>query len=279
MQKFLEINKKSMAELGVTTQKDLWTKAQEQGYKGLSLELPVAFEKSVTKKEDGTDDIKYTMVFSTPDKDRHGDIVVQNWMLDAYKSNPVLIDSHNYDSITNIIGRVLNIRVEDEHLKGELEFATMNPKGLLAKEMVEGGFINTSSVGFIPTEFDNEGRILKSELLENSLVSVPANARALFEKIAKETEIEVEALKKEIIEETPAEKMVETVVVLSQKKEVLKSVIKAIKEMDEMTAIEKEKKTLAEVGEVLKGMSSQVDRWDEKMRSVYKAFRTLSKKD
>jgi HK97 family phage prohead protease len=273
MQKYFQITNKSFEEEGVTNHQELWNKIKGE-YKGFSVEMPVAFEKTVTKKED-KEEVTYTMVFSTPDKDRHGDIVVQNWTLDSYRANPVLIDSHNYDSITHIIGRVLNIRVDNEQLKGELEFALMNPKGQLAKEMVEGGFINTSSVGFIPTEFDNEGRILKSELLENSLVSVPANARALFEKIAKEAEVEVAELKKEIIEEKPIEKINETKTILSQKREVLKSVIQVIKEMDEMTSSERNRQVLAEVHGVLKEMEVKVNKWDEKRRKVFLALRSL----
>lgn len=260
--------------MGVKTQKELWAKALTEGYKGFSVELPVAFEKSVVKTGDKEETV-FTMVFSTPDKDRHGDIVVQNWVLDFYQKNNVLIDSHNYDSIVHIIGKVNNIRVEGEKLKGELEFATMNPKGLLAKEMVEAGFINTSSVGFIPLEFDNEGRILKSELLENSLVSVPANARALFEKIAIETEAQVEALKKEIIEETPVEKMLETRKVLSTKRQLLKSVIQVIKEMDNMTSSAKNRQTLAEVNSILKEMEVKVDNWYGNRNKIFKALRSL----
>jgi len=228
--KLFQINSKSLIENGVSNQKELWEKIKGE-YKGFSMELPVTFEKTTIKKDDKEEEC-LTMVFSTPDKDRHGDIVIQNWVLDYYKLNNVLIDSHNYDSITHIIGKVNDIRVEDGKLKGELEFATMNPKGVLAKEMVQAGFINTSSVGFMPLEFDNEGIILKSELLENSLVSVPANARALFEKTVKEIKDTVQILEKEIKEDTTFEAIANIKTEAEKKAKVLKLITLALRDMD-----------------------------------------------
>jgi HK97 family phage prohead protease len=133
----------------------------------------------------GEGDNLYHFVFSSADEDRHGDIVEQNWVLKNFKNNPVVLDSHNYDSIEHIIGKINKIAVKDGKLQGDIEFALMNPKGLLARNMAEAGFLFTTSVGFIPMEFDDEDffHIIKSELLEVSLVSVPANPKALIDKI------------------------------------------------------------------------------------------------
>ena len=102
-----------------------------------------------------------------------------------FKKNPVVLDSHNYNGIEHILGKVKNAKVKDKKLQGTVVFAEMNPKGVMAKEMLEAGFINAVSVGFIPKEFDEKYNILKSELLELSIVSVPANPEALFEKLNK----------------------------------------------------------------------------------------------
>lgn len=241
MKKFYQITSKSFEEMGVKSQKELWEKVKGE-YKGFSCEVPVAFEKKTIKKADNTEDTVYTMVSSTSDKDRHGDIVVQNWILDGFNKNPVLLDSHNYDSITHILGKMENNRVEDNKLKHEIKFATMNPKGQLAKDMVDGGFINASSVGFIPLEFDNEGIILKSELLEVSLVSVPANAMALFEKTVKEIEADVETIKKEIEEEQPAEVIVVSKTEVERKRDILKNIAVALREMDKNNIADKKRK-------------------------------------
>lgn len=177
MHKFLSLTTKSFDETGAKSHQELWKKALEKGYSGLS--LPCSVE--ITKEVQG-ETKKFHAIFSSATEDRHGEIVFQDFDLKAFKKNPVYIDSHNYDSIEHILGRVSPLGVKDGMLQGDIEFATMNPKGLLAEQMADAGFLNTSSVGFIPKEFDDKGNILKSELLEISAVSIPANPDALYER-------------------------------------------------------------------------------------------------
>ena len=176
MKKFLSLSTKSLELHGVSTHKELWHKAQSEGCEGLSLAVDV----EITKEVDG-DTKKFHAVFSTEAEDRHGEIVFQDFELKAFKKNPVYLDSHNYGSIEHIIGRVASISIREKKLQGQIEFATFNPKGKLAEQLAEEGYLNTSSIGFIPKAFDDKGNILKSELLEISAVSVPANAEALFD--------------------------------------------------------------------------------------------------
>jgi len=150
-----------------------WEALKKEGYKGLIMEVPTKF-KSV-------DDNKFHAIFSTAKEDRHGEIVYQNWDLKSFKKNPVYLDSHNYSSIDFIIGKVAKIK-SDKVLEGDIEFALSNPRGQLAYDLAKDGFLNTSSVGFIPKEFDDKGNILKSELLEISAVGVPANPEATYSK-------------------------------------------------------------------------------------------------
>lgn len=177
MRKFLTLTNKSFDESGAVTLKDLWAKAQEDGYEALAVLCAVEMTKDVETK-------KFHAIFSSAVEDRHGEIVFQDFDLKAFKKNPVYLDSHNYGSIEHIIGKVSPISVKEGKLQGDIEFATMNPKGQLAEQMAEAGFLNTSSVGFIPKSFDDKGNILTSELLEISAVSVPANPDALYEKDA-----------------------------------------------------------------------------------------------
>ena len=195
--KFYQLEHTSLSDLGAATHKELWEKVKAKGYDGLA----VSCETILTKDADN----KFHAVFSTADEDRHGDVVEQNWDLKSYKKNPVYLDSHNYDSIEHIIGRVSNIKSKDGELGGDIEFALRNPRGELAHNLAEDGFLNTSSVGFIPKEFDDKGRIIKSELLEISGVSVPANPHALFEKQETETETTQEPTEPEITPEAIAE--------------------------------------------------------------------------
>lgn len=174
MRKFYQVTSKSFDAEGVKTFAELWTKVKGE-FDALSIRSVTVFEK--TAESD-----KFHATFSTASEDRHGDIVYQSFDLKNFKSNPVFLDTHNYSSIEHIIGRVDNIKVKDNKLQGDVVFALDNPKGLLAYKLAAGGFLNTTSIGFIPKEFDDKGNITKSEMLEISGVSVPANAEALFDK-------------------------------------------------------------------------------------------------
>ena len=182
MKKFLKLNSKTFQEYKTKNYQEIWEKASEE-YDGISFDC---FTK-IRKKEDN----KFQAVFSSATEDRHGDIVNQKFKLTAFKQNPVLLDSHSYRSIEDIVGKISKIGVRDGKLRGEIEFATKTYKGSLAHALAEGGFLNTTSIGFIPLKFGDKGVIEESEILEISVVAVPANPEALIEKIKAVTEDEV----------------------------------------------------------------------------------------
>ncbi len=141
-------------------------------------------------------------VFSTSDMDRHGDIVLQNWELENYKANPVILNSHNQFDATEVVGKATSIEVKEGKLVGEIEFAVdANPKAKVIHDLYAGGFLKAFSVGFIPKEYADAGIISNSELLEISAVSVPANQMAL----AKAKGIDVDALETPEVEEEAAD--------------------------------------------------------------------------
>lgn len=176
MRKYLNITHKALSDYQAESYQQLWQKAQEQGYEGLTLNVHSEY----TKAEDSEN--KFHAIFSSANEDRHGDVVHQEFDIKSFKKNPVFLDSHNYGSIERIIGRVQKIKVTDGKLQGDIEFFTDNPLGALAMKAADQGFLGATSIGFIPREFSDKGEMLKSELLEVSAVSVPANADALFEK-------------------------------------------------------------------------------------------------
>lgn len=182
--KFFQLTAKSFAEQGVATYKELWEKAQAEGYTAFQLGLQTVFTKA-----DGADN-KFHIVISDALEDRHGDIVKQSWVLKNYNKNPVLLDSHNYSSLEYIIGKLSGLKVKDDMLQGDAEFALSNPRGMLGYNLAAGGYLNAVSAGFIPLEFGEKGEILRSELLEVSMVSVPANPRSLIEKTNTKTKDE-----------------------------------------------------------------------------------------
>lgn len=155
-----------------------------------------------------------TMVASTQDTDRHGDVVIQSgWDLTMYEKNPVILNSHQYNDATEVIAKATRTEIVGKGKRSRLEqdwkFAVEeNPKAKIIFDLYAGGFLNASSVGFIPTKFkqNQDGStdywtIEKAELLEVSAVSVPANARAL----AKAKGIDVEILEEENDEEETEE--------------------------------------------------------------------------
>lgn len=143
------------------------------------------------KRSVDEDNATLEAVFSTKDEDRHGDIVEQNWDLKKFKKNPVILNSHAYNDAAEVIGKGDDLSTKNGNLEGKIQFAVNeNPKAKVIYDLYAGGFLNAFSVGFIPKEFDDKGKITKSELLEISAVSVPSNAYAL----AKQKGIDVDKL-------------------------------------------------------------------------------------
>jgi hypothetical protein len=85
----------------------------------------------------------------------------------------LLID-HDY-SVKSVVGLAENIRVQGRQLLFDPLFHEITQAARETKQMVEQGFLDTVSVGFLRRE--EGGRIL-NELLEVSFVAVPCNPNA-----------------------------------------------------------------------------------------------------
>jgi len=126
------------------------------------------------------------VVVSDETVDRDGEIIkVDGWDFKNFQKNPVLLDSHNYVGISNIIGKVLSLRTEGNKLLATLKYF-VNEGNFLADyawKLVENG-LASYSVGFLPLE-NKQGNVWpKVELLEISQVTVPANPNAVLEQDA-----------------------------------------------------------------------------------------------
>lgn len=127
-------------------------------------------------------------VISTGTIDRDGDTInPAGWDLSAFKSNPVVLWSHN----TNVppIGKATEILTKgggkNKKLVATAQFATKEQHELADTvfQLIVGGFLSATSVGFQPIELefdDDRGGIdfLKQELHEFSIVPVPSNPEA-----------------------------------------------------------------------------------------------------
>jgi HK97 family phage prohead protease len=136
-------------------------------------------------------------VFSSKVKDRQGDILPPDVLLSGaenYLKNPVLLDSHTYHSVKNIIGSVEDLKASGSAVSGRVKYFVGQGNDAadwafaLAKNKIA-----SFSVGFRALDYEyikeknKEGyeivtgyQFKKVELLEISQVSVPANPKALM---------------------------------------------------------------------------------------------------
>jgi HK97 family phage prohead protease len=134
-----------------------------------------------------------SFIASTCQPDRYGDTIDQTgWVTDAYEENPVLLWAHSYE--TPPVGKVgaLVKGKDDLRCKGiEWTPDDVHEFGAQVGRMVKAGFLNTVSVGFLPLQWEERrdpetGSFLgyhfrRQELLEVSVVPVPANPGALVQ--------------------------------------------------------------------------------------------------
>ncbi len=136
-------------------------------------------EASIEKAADGT----FRAIASTNAVDRHGEIVDNNgWDFKAFKKNPVILWAH--DHTEPAIGVAKKVFVDGVGKKAKLMLDValhdLTPKAAAIKALVEAGIINSLSVGFKPIESPDGVTFTKNELLEVSMVNVPANGEAMI---------------------------------------------------------------------------------------------------
>ena len=166
---------------------------------------------------------KFEVTASTGQEDRLGDTInPDGWELRNFRKNPVMLWAH--DNFAPPIARATRVWIEDKKLKLKGEFAP-TPFAQELRVLVEGGFLNAVSVGFIPLFEDEKGmidiegkmyrraegeeiksmeekklhggmRFEKQELLEVSWVAVPALASALV--TARKSDMELPLLTKAV---------------------------------------------------------------------------------
>lgn len=138
--------------------------------------------KVTVAKATADDDLEF--VLSDDTKDRYGDVIdPAGWVLTNFRKNPIAL--FNHDSKFPI-GKWTDVRVVKDRLVGKLKLAAEGTSERIDEiiRLVEQGILRAVSVGFAPIErealADNSGILYKrQELLETSLVSVPANPSAI----------------------------------------------------------------------------------------------------
>lgn len=126
-------------------------------------------------------------VLSDETVDRYGDIIeAKGWVLGNFKKNPIALFGHSGGFP---IGTWSNLRVEGSKLIGKLNLAARGTSARIDEliSLVEQGVLRAVSVGFVPIKSEpinpdrpyGPQKYTKQELIETSLVSVPANPAAL----------------------------------------------------------------------------------------------------
>lgn len=119
---------------------------------------------------------------STEDRDRQGDVIpVKAWQqgMSNYLRNPVILAYHDH---SNPIGRMTDYKVDGKGLWIKARISNAAKQFQLIKD----GILTAFSVGFrvIDADYDNKTEIFtikELELVEISVVSVPANQNTLFD--------------------------------------------------------------------------------------------------
>jgi HK97 family phage major capsid protein/HK97 family phage prohead protease len=136
------------------------------------------------------DDDGLEFILSDESIDRLGDqIMSDGWDIRSFKKNPIALFNHQSSFP---IGRWKNIHVTDKALRAKLELAPAGTSERVdeIRKLVDAGILKATSVGFKPIKWEAldpdakesffaPQRFLKQELVETSLVSVPANPNAL----------------------------------------------------------------------------------------------------
>jgi len=131
-----------------------------------------------------------SFVASTASPDRYGDIIDQKgWILENYKKNPVVLLNHDSNQLP--IGKG-HVHVRDAQLVIDVQFDQEDERAREVERKAKKGFMNAVSVGFRPLESKSRSELpednkyygkrgmyySKSELLEVSIVTIPANGEA-----------------------------------------------------------------------------------------------------
>lgn len=133
--------------------------------------------KTKLKNEGG----KLRFIVTDESTDRHGDsLVVDQWDLKAFKKAPRMLVDHDH-RVEKIVGKWKNIKIEKgskRRMTMEAVFHGITDLSRQVEKMVAEGFLDTVSVGFIPYPAKDEKSSPRNELIEVSLVTVPANPNA-----------------------------------------------------------------------------------------------------
>lgn len=88
-------------------------------------------------------------------------IAARGWRFTRFAKNAPFVNSHDYDCISNLLGRVESARIEGRALVERVKWAIDVPEAAMAQlgwKMTLGGYLKAVSVGFYPVKQVSNGR-------------------------------------------------------------------------------------------------------------------------
>lgn len=137
--------------------------------------------KSVNEKER-----QITFCFSDDGEDRMGEIVDQaTWDTKNYMNNPLILWGHDPSNPENVLGQGVKLDLNNggkSYITAQFDEVEINPRADMVFRQLVKRTLRCVSAGFINHTFEHEDDtpVLKdNELLEVSIVPIPANPRAI----------------------------------------------------------------------------------------------------
>jgi len=103
-------------------------------------------------------------------------IRADGWRFTHFKKNSPFVDSHTYDTVQNLLGRVIDFHIDGRRLVERVQWAIDVPENQLAQlgwKMTVGGYLKAVSVGFWPTrsvsKFDTDRKPWLDQLTDLGL--------------------------------------------------------------------------------------------------------------
>lgn len=96
--------------------------------------------------------VEYVASDESVDRDREI-LKADGWRFDNFQKNSPFLDSHDYSTVENALGKVVDARVENKQLINTVQWAIdvpENKKAALGFKMTQAGYLNAVSVGFAP---------------------------------------------------------------------------------------------------------------------------------
>jgi len=160
---------------------------------------PFGVRKQSTEPVEKLDERTLRFTISTAAVDRDRDMIaVEGWELAAFERNPVVLWAHQADTLP--IGKAVDVTKAGDRLMSAVRFLPEEGYGTASQiadtvyRMARDGWLSATSVGFRPLSWDfteDEARgandwwpgvdFHTQELVELSIVTVPANPEALIE--------------------------------------------------------------------------------------------------